>query len=265
MLTVGNLLRFIFLSFKCSLMSAMTYKKSFLIQTIFMMINDGFFMIFWGTIFNLQDGNLNGITMQDILYAWSIPTIAFGITYFLFGGIDQLHYHIIEGGLDSFLTQPKNVFLNLATSRCDFSACGDFVYGEIIAMIAGQNLFGFLKIQFYALLATVVMVCAFTIIRCLAIWLGDVDSIARTYSYDFVINFSSYPERIFGKGTKFLTYTIIPAAYIVYIPARLIENFELPLFLVLLSAASILIVITTKVFKQVLRKYESGNSMSMRI
>ena len=265
MLTVVNLFRFMFLSFKCSLMSAMTYKKSFIIQTIFMMINDGFFMIFWGTIFNLQGGNLNGIEMQDVLYAWSIPTIAYGLTHFFFGGIDNLHRYIVEGGLDSFLTQPKNVFLNLATSRCDFSACGDFIYGEIIAMIAGGSFFGFLKIQFYAILAMVIMVCAFTSIRCLAIWWGDVDSIVRTYSYDFLINFSSYPERIFGKGTKFLTYTIVPAAYIVYIPARLLERFELQLFLIFLFAASILVVITTKLFKLVLRRYESGNSMSMRV
>jgi len=265
MLMVANLLRFMFLNFKCSLMSAMTYKKSFIIQTIFMIINDGFFMIFWGTIFNLQDGNLNGIVMRDVLYAWSIPTIAFGLTYFFFGGIDKLHRYIVEGGLDSFLTQPKNVFLNLAASRCDFSACGDFIYGELIAIIASQSVIGFFKIQFYALIAMVVMVCAFTAIRCLAIWFGDVESIARTYSYDFLINFSSYPERIFGNGTKILTYTIIPAAYILYIPARLLEKFELPLFLILLSAASILVVITSKLFNLVLKRYESGNSMSMKI
>ena len=68
MSTVVNLIRFLVISFKCSIMSAMTYKKSFIIQTIFMMINDGFFMIFWGTLFNLQYGNLNGIVMKDILY-----------------------------------------------------------------------------------------------------------------------------------------------------------------------------------------------------
>lgn len=264
MLTVVNLFRFIFLSLKCNIMSAMTYKKSFIIQTIFMMINNGFFMIFWLTLFNVQDGNMNGITMKDVFYAWSIPTIGYGLAYFFFGGMDYLHHYIVEGGLDFFLTQPKNVFLSLAVSKCNFSAFGDFLYGEIIACIASDTIFEFFKIQAFAIIAMIVIICAFTSIRCLAIWWGDIESIVKSYSYDFVINFSSYPERIFGEGTKILTYTIIPAAYIVYIPARLIENFEISLFLILLCAVSILVVITTKLFKLVLKRYESGNSMSMR-
>lgn len=264
MLTVVNLFRFIFLSLKCNLMSAMTYKKSFIVQTIFMMISNSFFMIFWLTIFNLQDGNLNGITMNDVFYAWSIPTIGYGLTYFFFGGIDNLHHYIVEGGLDFFLTQPKNVFLSLAVSKCNFSAFGDILYGELIALIASDTIFDFFKIQFFAVLAMIVIICAFTSIRCLAIWWGDIENIVKSYSYDFVINFSSYPERIFGEKTKFLTYTIVPAGYILYIPTRLLENFEIQLFLILLCAVCILVVITTKLFKLVLKRYESGNSMSMR-
>lgn len=265
MSTVVNLIRFMLTSLKYSIMSAMTYKKSFIIQTIFMMINDGFFLIFWKTILGLQDGSINGVTMQEVYYAWSIPTIGYGITYFLFGGFDKLHRYIIEGGLDSFLTQPKNVFLSLAMSKCDFSGFGDFLYGEVIAIIAAKDFLGFLKIQGYALIAAVIILCAFTSIRCLAIWLGDIDSIVKTYSYDFLINFSTYPEKVFGKGTRVLTYTVVPAAYIIYLPARLMENFELSVFLILLCAASICIVITSKLFKIVLNKYESGNSMSMRV
>lgn len=43
LMEVRNSLKYLFLSIKYNLKASMEYKKSFIIQTIFMMINDGFF------------------------------------------------------------------------------------------------------------------------------------------------------------------------------------------------------------------------------
>ena len=63
----------------CSVKSAMEYKMSFFIQSIFMFINNGFWLLFWAIIFNANGSNINGVNMDTMLYLWSIPVISFGI------------------------------------------------------------------------------------------------------------------------------------------------------------------------------------------
>ncbi len=58
LMEVRNSLKYLFLSIKYNLKASMEYKKSFIIQTIFMMINDGFFLIFWAVVFNVNGGNI---------------------------------------------------------------------------------------------------------------------------------------------------------------------------------------------------------------
>ena len=85
-----------------------------------MMFNDLFFLIFWIVLFNSNDGDINGTTMNDILFLWAIPTIAYGVANFFFGGTNKLGKYILEGGLDSFLIQPKSVIINVMLSNMEF-------------------------------------------------------------------------------------------------------------------------------------------------
>lgn len=263
LMVVKNNLNYFIKIIWCNLKSAFEYKKSFIIQTIFMMINNCFFLIFWSVVFNINEKNMNGIELKDILYLWSIPTMAYGIVHFFFGGINELSTKIITGGLDTYLTQPKNIFFSIITFKSDFSAFGDFLYGLLLSVIVSNNILNFLEIIFYCIVACVVMVATLTIIRSLAIWLGDIDQIAEKYEHNFLINFSTYPEAIYGRITKIILYTIVPAGYIIHLPVKLLGNFTVRGIFILLIATSIYIFIAIKIFKKVLIKYESGNSMNM--
>ena len=79
-----NTINFFFKSLKCNMKSALEYKKSFIAQVSFMLINDGFFIIFWLVVFGINNGNISGLEMKDILYLWSIPVTAWGISRFFF-------------------------------------------------------------------------------------------------------------------------------------------------------------------------------------
>ena len=111
-------------------------KKSFIIQTIAMFINNFVFIFFWQILFNNKGGNINGITMADILYLWSIPTIGFGIAFFCFGGIETLCQDIINCNLDLYLTRPKNSLISTLTSRSILSAMGDLLFGIVCGIFA---------------------------------------------------------------------------------------------------------------------------------
>ena len=52
--------RFIKMSVIKNMKAAIEYRKSFIIQTIFMFINNFFFLIFWGIVFGGRDIDLLG-------------------------------------------------------------------------------------------------------------------------------------------------------------------------------------------------------------
>lgn len=265
MLTVvKNNLRFLFESVKCNILSAIEYKKSFLVQVIFMFINNGFFLIFWNVVFAKSGGSLTNVEMKDIYILWAIPTMSWGLALFFFGGVSKLNEYIITGKLDTFILQPKNMFLNIATSYSDFGAAGDFLYGLLMAMLASGNIVEFIKILLFVIPATIITICVHILIRVLAIWLGDVENIAHIYMFSLYITFSTYPEQIFSKILKVLFYTVVPVGYLVYMPIRILENFDIKLLIAIILFTIFISLFTTLVFKKAMKKYESGNSIAMK-
>ena len=261
---VKNNFKFLFKALKYNILSALEYKKSFLIQVIFMFINNGFFLVFWNVVFAKNGGTLNNIEMKDIYILWAIPVISWGIYAFFFGGVLKLNEYIKNGNLDTFILQPKNMFLNIATSYSDFGAAGDLLYGLLMGVIAAENLIEFLHILVYVIPATIITICTQILIRVLAIWLGDVENIAHVYSFSLFITFSTYPEQIFSNIMKVLFYTVVPVAYVVYIPIRILNNFDIKLLLAIILFTILLTVFTAYVFKKAMKKYESGNSIAMK-
>ena len=260
-----KLYRFLILNIKCNLLSALEYKKSFIIQALFMFINNFFFLIFWLVVFKNNNGNIEGVTMNDIMYLWASPTLAYGIAYFIFGGVSDLGKYLIEGTLDSFLLQPKNIILNVATSQGKFSAFGDLIYGLIIGLIAvNGDILRYIVLILLGIFCSIFYICTEAIIRLLTVWIGNTDNIEKVYICSLLITFSTYPEKIYNSFVKTLIYTIVPSAYIAFVPIRYTLTFDVKELFILFVAASIYIALTTIICKKALIKYESGNSMGLR-
>lgn len=265
LMEVKHNIKFIIKSIQYNLLSAMEYKKSFFTQVIFMFINNGFFLVFWNVVFGINQGNVNGIEMRDIYLLWSIPTIGWGTANFFFGGVRELSRYIITGSLDTYLLQPKNLFFSIATSKCDFSALGDLIYGICIGILASNSIIDFLLILLFGMLASIFIISSIVMIRSLAIWIGDVENIAHIYEESLLINLSTYPEQIFGKTMEFLLYTIIPAAYIIHVPIKIMKQFNGYLLLLICIVAVIYVIIAYCFLKKGLEKYESGNNIALKM
>lgn len=266
MLTVvKKYLRFFTQSIKCNFASVLEYKKSFLIQSIFMFVNNIFFLVFWNVVFNAAGGSVNGTTMNDILYLWSIPVIAYGVSFFFFGGTMKLGKYILDGGLDSFLTQPKNVIISVMLSGMEFSAFGDLLYGLVIGLFAVEfNLYKYVILVLLGVLGAIFYICTETIIRLLTILIGNTDNIEHIYINTLLINFGCYPEAIYGKVIKFLIYTVVPSAYIAFVPVKIINSFKLEHLIIFIMAVVIYVVLTTVIAKKLLKRYESGNNIALK-
>ena len=59
-------------------------------------------------------------------------------------------------------------------------------------------------------------------------------------------------------------YTLVPAMYAIHIPIKLLGKFNIKLFILVVIVMFIYVVIAKFIFNKVLRKYESGNNISLK-
>ena len=240
-------------------------KKSFIIQTVAMFINNFVFIFFWQILFNNKGGDINGININDILYLWSIPTIGYGITFFCFGGIDTLCKDIVDGNLDIYLTKPKNSLISTLTSRSVLSAMGDLLFGVVCGIIAVKfNPLKILLILFYGLISGIFTLSALTLVRLLAFWLGDISNAAHKYTHSLFITLTIYPDKMFPLIIKGAMYTVIPAMYAAHIPVKLMSSFSITSFMLLISVTGFFVFLMFFLYNKGIKKYESGNSVTRR-
>lgn len=254
----------VFAYFQLNLSSAMEYRVSFLIQLFGMVLNNVSFAFFWWLLFE-KVPTIAGYGYQDVMILWAISSAGFGLAFIFFGGVLKLNQYIIKGELDSFLLQPKNVLLNVISSSTVFSAWGDLLYGTVLfIVIKGVHPLGLLSFAFYCFTAMILFVTVIGTAHSLAFYMGNNSSMVQLI-FEFMISFSIYPEGIFKGAVKWIIFTILPAGFITMVPLRLLQNFDIRWFLLLIGVCIIWITILFTVFHKGLKKYESGNLMVNRM
>jgi ABC-2 type transport system permease protein len=92
----------------------------------------------------------------------------------------------------------------------------------------------------------------------LAFWLGRVETLARQM-WELLITFSLYPEPLFGGMLRLVLFSLLPAGFVGYVPARLVEGPSSALVLLLAAAVAAYLAIAALVFDRGLRRYASGS------
>lgn len=258
LMEVKKSIKLILYYFKFNLSSVMEYRVSFLVQSFGMAINNASFIFFWWILFN-NVSSIGGYGFKDVMMLWALSSSAFGFCFVVFGNVNQVTRMILNGELDTYLLQPKDPLINIVCSKTIVSAWGDTLYGVILFFIVrGFDLKGFLLFFLFCITASLIFASILVTVHALSFYSGNIEGLAQLIT-EFIISFSIYPEGIFKGGLKYILYTFIPAAFMVYIPARVINSFNLIMVLEVLVAAVIWILIAYIMFYRGLRKYESGN------
>jgi len=257
-------LRLIRLYFKYNLQAAMEYRVSFITQAIGMALNNAFFIFFWWVIFT-KVSSIGGYGFREVMVIWALAASTFGFLHIFFGNVRQLTRMIINGELDTYLLQPKNVYVNVHCSRMTVSAWGDFIYGYILIIIVyGLDPLKLLLFTLFTaaggLLSGAVMASADT----LTFYIGDASAVTRLVT-EFLINFTLYPDSIFRREVKWLMYSLLPAGFIVFMPFRLMTAFSWYGLLALLGIDTVYITLGYLFFKRGLKRYESGNLITTKL
>ena len=93
----------------------------------------------------------------------------------------------------------------------------------------------------------------------LAFWLGKVETLARQL-WELLITFSLYPGAAVRRRAAAVLFTLIPAGWVGYVPARVARRGVRRAPLLLLTAAAVVYVtLALTVFRIGLRRYASGS------
>ncbi|MCI8927167.1 MAG: hypothetical protein HFI98_03345 [Lachnospiraceae bacterium] len=260
---VYNQLRVCLLSVKYNIMREMINKVTFLTNIIFMMLNNGSFLIQWAILFRLKE-DIGGYGFREVMVLWGLSASSFGLSHVLFARVFSLPELIINGKLDAYLVLPKNVLLGVMTSSTRTSAIGDVAYGLIMICLSGFGIGAILLFLLFTVTGAVIITAFALLMGSLSFWFVRME-IFGNQMQNVLISFATYPDGIFKGGVKYLLYYIIPTGMMVYLPVHVITDFNPKSLLTVLGYALGLSVLAVGVFYRGLRRYSSGNLMEARL
>ena len=128
---------FLFALWKANLLAAMEFRAAFLSQAIGMMLNNAVYFLFWVIFFDRFKA-IRGWGLSEMFTLFGLVAAGFGLGVYLFGNAVNLAEVVASGQLDYYLSFPRPVLVHTLASRSQNSGLGDFIYGIISFLIAGQ-------------------------------------------------------------------------------------------------------------------------------
>lgn len=263
-MAVKNNIKLIFSYFALNLKKEWQYKQSFFMQILMMILNDLFFIIQWAIIFNIVD-NIGGYGFSEVMMLWGIAAGGYGVSHAFFGGAWNIKDMIYDGKLDVFLSQPKNVLINVCCSSTSISAIGDILYSFVAFAIAGASWWWYLLILPISILSGLIYVSVYVCYVSLAFYVKRGDAVAQ--SVEGTLNkVGNYPPHIFSTGVKWLFMTLIPAFFYTFLPVQFfLLTPNIWWILGIVGVTIIWICLAFLFFHKGLKKYNSGSLMGGRI
>lgn len=268
MLTAAKYLRkqwaFMCTCWKLNLAGAMEFRMSFLLTAGMMFVNDAVWIFYWSVYFT-KFPLVNGWEMRDVMMMQAVSCAGYGISAVFFGNAYRITNLVSTGQLDTYLAQPKPVLLHVLISRMNVNAIGDILFGLTLFAIFGEwTLLGIVKFVAALLIAMLIFLFFNIIFQSLAFFIGNAEGIGSQVFIAF-ISFATYPTDIFKGMARMLLFTIIPAGIISYLPIGLMKSVQGPFVWGAVAAATILTAGGTWLFYRGLKRYSSGNMMTVRM
>lgn len=252
-----GLLGFAVALFATNLRSALALRGAFVVQALFMVLNNLVFLVFWWVLLR-RVPHLRGWRLPEIGALFGVTATSFGLVVAITGGVRHLGRCIEDGELDTLLTQPKPALLYALGLRSHASGAGDVLSG--LALLA---LSGYLTLSTLPLVALVILAAAATFLGAgvmffsLPFWGSRSETVSRQL-WELLITFSLYPEPLFGGVTRLLLFTLLPAGLVAYLPVQVLRQPSLPAIAALVAGSAAYLALAVWVFNRGLRRYESG-------
>jgi ABC-2 type transport system permease protein len=242
--------------------ASLALRGAFWLQAALMLLNDLLFFCVWWIFFE-RVSSVRGWTLVDMYALYGFVAFAFGFYAILASGTRDLAQRVMDGELDALLPQPRAVLPRLALSRSSASGWGDIVFGLVLLGLGSQlDPLRWPVLLLLALCSGLVLAMSCVLANSLVFWLGELDGLPRQL-FEFTIVFSTYPSALFTGGLRVVLFTLIPAGLVGYLPAEYLRRPSLAGLGLALGATLAYSLFVVWIFGRGLKRYESGNRMSL--
>lgn len=249
---------------KMNFKTLLEYRASLISQGLFMALNNAIYLVFWWVFFN-RFSTVAGWGMKELLTLFSVACFAFGLANILAGNASKISAVIAAGGLDSYLTLPRDPLIHLSMSRTSASAVGDLVFGILLlTLFCEPGPWGFAAFFLIGTAGALVYASFAVIAHSLSFFFGPAEGFGRLLQ-ESVLTLSIYPESIYGPQLRIVMYTLIPAGFLTHLPVSVMRAPSIAGVAIVWAAALGWALAAWLVFRAGLRRYESGSMMGTRM
>lgn len=247
---------------RTSIRASISLRGAFLLESALMVANNLIFLLMWWIFFR-QFKEVSGWTMTDMIALNAIGMGGYGLMQICFGGVKQISRIILNGELDPFMTQPKNLLIHLTGSK-SFSKGWGHLMTTVILVILG-NLTSSIPLILIGMISSCLVFTSVGIIaHSLVFWFGSIEKVSKNYC-DSLFLFALYPTNIYSGVLQLVMFTLIPAGIIGYMPVELLRNFSWFKLMSLIAISIGFFCLAFVVFHRGLKRYEPGNQFGVRL
>jgi ABC-2 type transport system permease protein len=226
-------------------------------QMFVMMVNDFVWVVFWVLFFD-RVGTLGGWDRDSILLLQAVLTTAGGLSLGLFANARRIGAMAVGGDLDAVLALPVMPLPFVLLRRIEPVNLGDLAFGIGLFLIACDPTPARAAAFVLVVLASTVLLTGFLVLTgALAFFLGRSES--GELGFHGMLLLGAYPVDLFAGAIRLVLFTVVPAAFVSAVPARLIEEFDPGRAVALGAAAAAFAVAAIATFTLGLRRYTSGS------
>ncbi|MDD3182128.1 MAG: ABC-2 family transporter protein [Alphaproteobacteria bacterium] len=212
-------------------------KKRLLIMSLFMMIQNSMFFAFWVILFGSVK-ELRGWRLEELARMYGLVASAVGLSLFFCNGARSIAYRIQDGTLDSFIAKPRHVLPALLLSSSSPASLGDIFYGPLLwACFANLTFTEVITLSFLTLNAAVLFTALTVILFSISFWLKNN---VRFPDQMFEVLVMMTSNIVHGQplAVRVVLFTVIPTAFVNYLPVEIVRTFD-PVLLAVVIVASL--------------------------
>ncbi len=171
-----------------------------------------------------QIPTIHNWSFEQMLFIYGFAQIPRGIDHLLTDNLWMVAWQmVVRGTFDKYMLRPVNIFFQIVCETVQFDALGELLVGFIMVGRAIGN--GTVQVTPQNVLFFVISVLAGALIytsvklffAATAFWFKESAPLLTT-AYE-VADFAKYPIEIYSKPVQFVLMTVLPFAFVAYIPS----------------------------------------------
>lgn len=246
---------------KFNIKNALVLGTSFWIAIFGMILNNLVFFVTW-YLFTYATGPINGWTNADIFATLAVSMFCFGVAHAFFNGIVELPDIVNQGKFDAVLLAPRNILIRLSGMTFSITAFGDIIMGLGVMLwygvIRGFDLKTWLIFFGISFLGIIIFFCIRLLTSLVSFYIHD-SKLISGQMFELFLRPGLYPGSIFPYKMKIIFMTIVPTLITSVVAIDFLKTENMSIIFISFASTIFWVILTAYVFKNAIKRYESGN------